>query len=60
MEKLKHVMVIYGGIKMIETRGLGAGSYPDPPNEVIDDDDYDLGWDLADEYHDLMMIGEIE
>lgn len=47
---------------MIDTTGLGGGSYPEPPNEVIDDDDYDLGWDLdyADEYHELMMIGEIE
>lgn len=44
---------------MIDTSEYYGGTYPDPPNEVIDDDDYDLGWDLADEYHDLMMIGEI-
>ena len=55
------------------TTGLGAGSYPEPDwcyednyeqtfNEVIDcdleDEDYD-DW-YVDEYHDLMMIGEIE
>ena len=48
---------------MIDTREIGAGSYPEP-HEVIDndDDDYDFGWDLdyADEYHELMMLGEIE
>lgn len=44
---------------MIDTSEYYGGTYPDQPNEVIDDDDYDLGWDLADEYHDLMMIGEI-
>ena len=55
------------------TTGIGAGSYPEPDwcyedayeqtfNEVIDcdleDEDYD-DW-YVDEYHDLMMIGEIE
>lgn len=43
---------------MIDTTGLGGGSYPDPPQEVIDEEPEE--WDLADEYHDLMMIGEIE
>lgn len=46
---------------MIDTREIGAGSYPEP-REVIDNDDYDFGWDLdyADEYHELYMLGEIE
>lgn len=46
---------------MIDTTGLGGGSYPEPC-EVIDEEPDDLGWDLdyADEYHDLKMIGEIE
>lgn len=45
---------------MIETKGLGAGSYPSPPEpeEVIDKEPDE--WDLADEYHDMMMLGEIE
>ena len=54
------VQEVSGKKKMINTEEYYGGTYPDPPNEVIDDDDYDLGWDLADEYHDLMMIGEIE
>lgn len=43
---------------MIDTTGLGGGSYPDPPHEVIDEEPDE--WDLVDEYHDLKMIGEIE
>lgn len=43
---------------MIDTTGLGGGSYPDLLYEVIDEEPDE--WDLADEYHDLMMIGEIE
>ena len=46
----------------MNTEEYYSGTYPEP-NEVIDDDeDYDFGWDLdyADEYHELMMIGEIE
>lgn len=46
---------------MIDTVEYYGGTYPDY-HEVIDDDDYDLGWDLdyADEYHELYMLGEIE
>ena len=46
---------------MIDTREIGAGSYPEP-HEIKNDDDYDFGWDLdyADEYHELYMLGEIE
>ena len=43
---------------MIDTTGLGGGSYPEPPNEVIDEEPDE--WYLVDEYHDLKMIGEIE
>lgn len=46
---------------MIDTTGLGGGSYPEPDwcyEEVIDEEPDE--WDIADEYHDLMMIGEIE
>lgn len=45
---------------MIDTSEYYGGLYPDPPYEVIDEEPDDLGWDLADEYHDLKMIGEIE
>lgn len=47
---------------MIDTVEYYGGTYPEP-REVIDNDgDYDFGWDLdyADEYHELMMLGEIE
>lgn len=43
---------------MINTVGLGAGSYPEPPEEVIDDDEYDFGWDLADEYYEESKLNE--
>lgn len=45
---------------MLETMGLGAGSYPDPPDdyEQTFNEDYD-DW-YADYYHDLEMLGEIE
>lgn len=46
---------------MIDTSEYYGGTYPDPPQEVIDcedEDDYD-DW-YADFYHDEMMIGEIK
>jgi hypothetical protein len=51
---------------LIETVGLGAGSYPEP-NEVIDEEPYDWDQDdyddynmhYADEYHELEMLGEL-
>ena len=43
---------------MIDTSEYYGGLYPDPPHEVIDEEPDE--WDLDDEYHDLMMIGEIE
>lgn len=47
---------------MIDTSEYYGGLYPDHPYEVIDEEPDNLGWDLdyADEYHELMMIGEIK
>lgn len=46
---------------MIDTSEYYGGTYPDFPKE-IDDVEYenDYGLYMADEYHELMMIGEIE
>jgi hypothetical protein len=49
---------------LIETVGLGAGSYPEP-NEVIDEEPYDWYQDdydtyMADIIHEEMMIGGTE
>jgi len=43
---------------MIDTSEYYGGTYPDPPEEVIDEE-WDE-WDLADFYHDEMMIGGID
>lgn len=46
---------------MIDTQEYYGGTYPKPCEEIDDveyKDDYDLH--MADEYHELMMIGEIE
>ena len=47
---------------MIDTEEYYGGTYPEPPQEVIDcdidDEDYD-DW-YADFYHDEMMIGGID
>lgn len=42
----------------IPTEEYYGGTYPDPLYEVIDEEPDE--WDIADEYHDLKMIGEIE
>ena len=46
---------------MIETDEYYGGTYSEP-NETINDNDLDDDYDLnmADVYHELMMIGEIE
>ena len=53
-------------IKLIKTDEYYGGTYPQP-HEVIDDDEYDdFGLDddydlyMADEYHELMMIGAMK
>jgi hypothetical protein len=43
---------------MINTTEYYGGLYPDPPQEVIDEEPDE--WDITDEYYELKMLGEIE